>query len=260
MAILAGESGMVDSSSVPKAPRARRSSFQLALALVMTAAVLVGFGYEVPTYIVHPKAQRPAIMWVHGVAMLAWIVLYVTQTALVRTSNLRLHRRLGQFGMVLALVMVPLMLSASWIMDRFNRVHFPGPSLAADVSFVAVELWDAVGFAVLIGLGAAMRTEPEFHRRLMFLGTCILVDAGFSRFPVPWGPAGTELPEWAAYIALDALIVITMVRDWRLIGRPHLVFAITLPVMLAGQLLVIYLTQVHPHWWVALTSALLGLA
>lgn len=230
------------------------------MALIMTAVILAGFGFEVPAYVIHPKVPRPAIMWVHGITMLAWLAIYVTQTALVDAKRIATHRRLGMLGLSLAAVMVPLMLVASWVMDRFDLIYYPGPSRDADISFLALQSWDALSFGALVAVAASMRKQPEFHRRLMFLATCTLTDAGFGRLPMPWGPVGTHLDQVWVYALVDILIAIVMLRDWRMSGRIHRVFWWSLPAILVGQASVSYLMGVHPRWWVATASTLLGLA
>jgi hypothetical protein len=52
------------------------------------------------------KPPLPALLHVHGVIMSAWCVLFFVQTYLVATHRVRVHRRLGIFGAVLAFLVV----------------------------------------------------------------------------------------------------------------------------------------------------------
>ena len=228
------------------------------MALAFAGVILIGFGYEVPGYVLHPPIPRPAIMWVHGVAMFGWVALYIAQTALIGAGNLGLHRRLGLLGGGLAIVLPPLMMVAAWVMTRFDLVAYPGPSRARDIAFLGILIWDVVQFSTLAGLGLARRRQPEMHRRLMFLAMCGLLSAGLGRFPVPWGPAGTELGTVWGHVGVDLVIAAAMMRDWLRDGRVHGVFLVALPGIITAQVFVDTLLIVHPRWWVAAMAALLG--
>jgi hypothetical protein len=197
---------------------------------------------------------------VHGAAMFAWLMVYLAQTALIRADNIRAHRQLGQAALVLAALLVPLMLAASWVMGRFDLPHFPLPDRDGQIAFVSAQIWGTLEFATLVVWGARLRRQPEFHRRLMFLAMCGLLDAAFSRFPVPWGPVGAQLPAKWTYLAVDMMIVPAMLRDRWTIGHVHRVFRVALPAILIGQATAVYLFMVHPQWWVATASKLLGIA
>jgi hypothetical protein len=51
------------------------------------------------------------------------------------------------------------------------------------------------------------RKKPEYHRRMVFIASCQLMDAAIGRFDF-------MLNHNLFYSALDSLIVLGMVRDW----------------------------------------------
>src|SRR3569832_67650 len=80
--------------------------FYTALIAFATLVVFVGFA---PTFYLRGYFQAPPLqtLWVlHGVAFSAWMVLILTQSLLVRSGQVQLHRRLGIAGAVLALAML----------------------------------------------------------------------------------------------------------------------------------------------------------
>jgi len=83
------------------AGRTRRLSFHLGMTLVMAAFAGFGMTYWFP---MANGTFRPAppVVHVHGWVYSAWMVLLVTQAAMVNARNTALHRSLGTFGIALA--------------------------------------------------------------------------------------------------------------------------------------------------------------
>ena len=224
--------------------------FYFAMSLVAAAVVAGGFGQTVGVKLFHPAIAPPRILWVHGAVFSGWILFVILQSALVRSRNLRLHRQLGWAGALLAAVMIPLGLATAVIMVRFEifTLHLPHR-----YSFLAVPCYDMLVFSVSIALAIAWRRRPEFHRRLMFFGTCALLVAAFARVDRAF-LGGHGLQD----LGTDLLIALCVLRDRLVDGRIHAVYRFALPVYCAGQLFVIYLVSAGPAWWLRITHAILG--
>lgn len=223
--------------------------FYLCMALVMAALVLAGFSRTVDANLIHAAPPRPLLLWVHGAAFSAWIVFFVLQSALVRVRKVRVHRSLGWFGAGLAAVMAPLGIAIAIIMTRFDTVvlHQQGVD-----GFLGIPFLDMIVFGLCVGLAITWRTRPEYHRRLLFIATCHLMDAAIGRFDFFFNHC-------LFFPALDVLIVLGMLRDWMLDGRAHKVYLYALPPILAGQAVVVYLWRTNPAWWQGITHPILGL-
>src|SRR5690242_9724338 len=90
-----------------KSARHRRT-FYTGLAAAFLITGLVGFG---PTYFLKPLRSSPPLtplLHVHAAVFTSWLVLLFAQTALVSSSRIDLHKRLGIVGALLAALMVPL--------------------------------------------------------------------------------------------------------------------------------------------------------
>src|SRR6202020_2597825 len=77
-----------------------------AIALTVTVTVLAGF---VPLYTLRLLRHDPnltLLVHVHGFVMTAWIALFVAQTLLIAQHRIALHRRLGIFGVAIALLVL----------------------------------------------------------------------------------------------------------------------------------------------------------
>ena len=105
-------------------------------------------------------------------------------------------------------------------------------------------------FGACVAMAIYLRKRPEYHRRLVFIATCQLMDAAIGRFDF-W------FNHNLFYAGLDLLIVLGMARDWVVDGRVHKVYLYALPAMIALQSLATYLWRANPAWWQAVTRAIL---
>ena len=152
--------------------------FYLFLSLLIAAVVVAGFSKTVDQSLLHAAPPRPVLLWLHGAAFSGWVVFYILQSALVRVRKVSVHRTLGWFGAALAALMVVLGFVVSVVMGRFDALVLKAP----DPAFLSVTFYDMFAFGTLVGLAILWRSQPEFHRRLLALATCGLLDAGFGRF------------------------------------------------------------------------------
>jgi FtsH-binding integral membrane protein len=222
--------------------------FYLCLSLVMAWLVVWGFSHTVNTSLFHAHPPRPLLLWIHGAAFSTWIVFFIVQSALVRVRKVSVHRFIGWFGAGLAAVMVVLGCTIAVIMSRFDSgvLHQKGVQ-----SFLSVPFEDMIVFGTLMALAIYWRKKPEYHRRLVFIATCVLMDAAIGRFDF-WDR------HHLYYAALDLLIVLGMVRDWVVDGRVHKVYLYALPPIIVLQSVAMYAYLANPGWWQATTRAILA--
>jgi len=223
--------------------------FYFAMSLVMAALVLAGFSRTVDVNLFHANPPRPLLLWFHGAAFSSWIVFFVLQSTLVRAHKVNVHRVIGWFGVALASVMVPLGVAIAVVMARFDTVilHQQGTD-----AFISVPFIDMIIFGSCIALAVYWRKRPEYHRRLLFLATCHLMDAAFGRFDFMFNHN-------LFFPALDVLILLGMARDAVVDGRPHKVYLYALPPIVVLQSFAIYAWRINPPWWQTITHAILGL-
>lgn len=223
--------------------------FYFSMSLLIAAVVIYGFSHTVNNGLIHATPSRPLILWFHGAVFSGWVIFFIFQSALVRTHNVKLHRRMGWFGVVLGSVMTVLGLSTAYVMARFIVTNF---HQAGVKTFFAVQLWDMVCFTTFFWLAVLWRRKPEFHRRLILMATCVLTSAAFGRFPLAW-----LAREWF-FAGVDALIVLGVVRDLIVNRRIHVVYRYALPPLIVGQIFIVYLLLHTPEWWAKIATAILG--
>jgi len=152
-------------------------NFFLAYVAVIWVGILAGF---VPEIVRHAKSNAPAypiIIHVHGVVFVSWLTLLTTQTLFIRTHQLKLHRRLGVAGPILAGTMVIVGLVTALTMDRLEL-----PTSQGDPAFLSIQVLDLVEFGILALAAYGARKLPSAHKRLILLATLSIADAGFARW------------------------------------------------------------------------------
>ena len=177
----------------------------------MAVTVFVGFA---PSYflrfVLHGTSPTGTavispLLHLHAAAFTAWVVLFVVQTALVASHRVRVHRRLGVAGAVLAAVMVCLGVAAA--LDAVSRGASP-PGVDPRV-FLVVPLGNMATFGGFVAAALVLRRKKQAHKRLMVLAYLGLLVAAVARIPgvLPLGPpvlfALAFLPFLLAGVAYD---------------------------------------------------------
>jgi len=222
--------------------------FYFSMALLMAGLAVWAFSDTVDAHLLHAKPPRPLLLWFHGAVFTAWIVLFIAQSALVRVRKVSLHRTLGWFGAVLAALMVISGFIVSVVMLRFEMAVLHRKNVAPFLSI----LWcDMIIFGGCMALAVYFRKRPDYHRRLVFMASCQLMQAAFVRFHY------IGLHD-LFYPALDVLIVAGMLRDLVVDGRVNKVYLYVVPAIVVLQGLATYLKLVNPSWWQIATQSILG--
>lgn len=238
-----------DASTTQQLKRFLSRYFYFGASLVMAGLSLWGFSRTVDARLLHASPPRPLLLWIHGVIFSAWTVLFLLQSALVRVRKVSVHRTLGWVGAALAATMVVSGFIVSVVMVRFDVTVL---HLNRVAPFLSVLWCDMIVFGACMALAIYFRKRPEYHRRLVFLASCQLMQAAFVRLP-HIGSHDLSLP------ALDVLIVAGMLRDLVVDGRVNRAYRYVFPAMIVLQAWATYLERVDPCWWQAATKAILGL-
>jgi hypothetical protein len=222
--------------------------FYFVMSLLLAAIVVSGFQRTVNVNLFHPAIPRPLILWFHAAVFATWVLVFIAQSALVRVRKVSWHRLFGWFGAGLAAVMVPLGVTTAIVMARFDtfRLHQTG----AD-AFLSVPFYDMLTFGTLVSLAILWRKRPEFHRRLIFIATCGLMDAALARFDFIFDNN-------LFYPGIDLIILLGVARDLFVEKRVHKVYLYALPLLIALQSLSLYMWRHNPAWWQGITRVIMG--
>jgi hypothetical protein len=244
-----------------EAGRARGHGFYLGMAATY---VLIAFGGFVPTYWAKLAAgtfDGAPVLHIHGALFFTWTLFFFVQTALVASGRTPDHRSWGLAGISLATAM-----SFTVVLAAINLMKV-GERLGMEVQakqFTIVPLGALVVFVALFALAIANIRRPQTHKRLMLMSMIPMMQAALARlFGLVMAPPGAvgPPPVFAAVppgIAADLLVVAAIAYDWRTRGKPHRVYVICLPVLLAQQLLSWAISSTET--WVAIARGIESLA
>ena len=222
--------------------------FYFGMALLFAVIVVWGFSRTVNDNLLHAAVPRPLLLWIHGAAFSAWVIFFMAQSTLVRTHNVSLHRLFGWFGAALGAGMVLLGIAIAIIMTRFDMFQLHQAGVDA---FLSIPFYDMIFFGTCLALAIYWRTRPDFHRRLLFIATCGLMDAPVGRFDFLFNHN-------LFYLCLDLLMGFGIVRDLIVDRRIHKVYLYAMPAAIVGQNVAIYMWRINPAWWRGITHAIVG--
>jgi hypothetical protein len=222
--------------------------FYFSMSLLVAAIVAWGFSHTINDNLFHPAIPRPLILYFHAAAFSSWIAFFILQSTLVRTRNVRWHRALGWFGAALGTAMVLLGITTAIVMARFDtyQLHQPGSD-----AFLIVPFTDMLAFVLCFALAVLWRKKPEFHRRLISVGTCVLLDAAFGRI-------GSIFDGNLFYACLDGVILLGVMRDLLVNRSIHKVYLVALPLLIVSQFFVIHIWRSAPSWWLNIAHTILA--
>lgn len=228
---------------------ARDRSFWQKMMLGIAVFIVIGFVQFAGRGFVD-VGKVPVYVHVHGVVMLAWLALAVTQASLIRRNNLALHRRLGWIGVALAVAVV---VAGSFAGIRAVELHRQPPFFSPPY-FLALTQVGILFFAAMIAAAVSRRRQTEWHRRLMLGAMVMIMEPALGRLLpmpliMPWG-------EWLALAFQLATLAIVVRHDRKMWGGVH---PATLVAMLAVTLShVVVETLARTPAWIALADRVAG--
>lgn len=198
-----------------------RNAFYWLISLLVI--LLIGFW---PSYFSRLTEPMHVTLHLHSIAMLAWILLLIAQSWLIRNRKLTQHRVLGRASFLIAPLVV---ITGIWVNFHFqSRVEVP---LATPVQAI---FWFGfflpLLFALLYVQAIRHRRNMNLHARYMVLTALVFLLPGLGRAldntlePLAlWTPTFLQLMGFTLGIALWL-----MIQDWRRQKPwwPQLVFSI----------------------------------
>lgn len=216
------------------------------MAVLMTAIVLGGFWPSYYGPLLRGAASRPWVLHVHGAIFMGWMVLLMTQVALVVSGRTATHRKLGTFGIGYGILVFVMGLVVSFAAPL---LHLAAGEWKMDeaAGFLIIPLGDMVLFGGFFGAAILYRRKPEIHKRLILLATVALLFAAIGRLSFVLGRGPIALLAW-----LSPLLV-AMSYDG-ISRRVHRTYVIGLVILVIGFTRVLF---TESEWWLRIGRALL---
>lgn len=250
-------SGAATSTASNKLSKSKPSSyFFVGMAIIFPVIAFFGF---FPSFqsMQEGTLQVHWLTHIHSAIMTGWLLLYLTQTMLVATGNLRIHRRLGILSFVLGILVFIVMGLVSFHILIVN--HPPEGNFLFDL--LLIDFYEMLCFALFFTWGMRLRKKSSSaHKRLLTLATFILLTAAVDRiqrnnaFP----SLGMGYPAFS-FMYLDILLIPIFLYDIIMLKRMH-------KITLFGTAVIIFLQAIvsntydSPAWhrfWFKATAPLM---
>lgn len=210
--------GMPVANGAPLTRDRMERMFYLLSGCVLLVVVALGF----QQFYLHGRAnnggpvtqQIAPLVFLHGILMSGWIVLFVAQSSLIVRGNRKLHMSLGVAGAVLAACLVVVGLATAIASVHYNPEEYK--HIWGARRFLSLMLANILGFGILAGIGLKYRRRPEVHRPMMLLATLFAAGpAGFFRIPWISGPVvGVIHTIFAVWVPMLALGILLLLLKW----------------------------------------------
>ena len=191
-----------------------RRRFYVALAVLMTLLVFVGFWPSYYGPLTRGAVRAPLILHVHGVIFIGWTALLIAQVTLAARGRIRAHRALGNIGIGYGVVLWIVGLIVSFVAPMLH-VNAGEWTIDEAAAFLPIPFGDMVLFGSFFAAAVAYRRKPEIHKRLMLLATIAIVFAAAFRLQAAAVPRPAAIAIWYSPLGL------AMAYDFRKLGRVH---------------------------------------
>ena len=187
--------------------------FFMRAAIAMALVIAVGFSLQLAMG--RSSFSAPPLVHAHAIVFMGWITLYLLQNIFAATGRMALHRRLGWIGAGWIVAMLVLGCMVTIAMARRGQVPF----FFRPLHFLIFDPVALFSFAGLTIAAILLRRRTDWHRRLHFCGTSLLLGPGFGRMlPMPL------LEPWAFEATFAALMIFPaagVLSDIRRSGHVH---------------------------------------
>ena len=210
--------------------RLRDRKFFLFMATFIAVVVFAGFARTFFLNSFFARLNLPRLYVFHGIVFSSWIVLLVTQAALISSRKVRVHRLLGYAAIALVVLMIVVGLTMA---VRSVQRGFSPPGAPPPHTFMVIPVGDIAVFTVLISLAFWYRNRTETHKRLMLFGTLAILPAATARILFLFTTSAVLL---LAYVFSFVVMLGCMMYDYVNHKRVHpaylwaaLFFAVSVP-------------------------------
>jgi hypothetical protein len=182
--------------------------FYVSVAAASSLVIFAGFARSYFLRTAFGFRALPAFLHLHGLVMTLWFLLFFVQVGLVATRRTNVHRRLGFFGVGLAVLMVAL--TATVVVRAARRGFTPFPETVNWAGSLLLALGVLLNFAALFCAAIWFRRRSTAHKRLMVLASLSIWLPAISRLPLHFIQAGSL---WTSIAVGDACVLAWVAVD-----------------------------------------------
>jgi len=161
--------------------------FYLGLSFLLAILATIGFWPQYFRPLLTGSVEKDTVIHLHATVYIGWLALFIFQCFLVAVGNIRLHRRVGNLGLIYGCGVVVVGLSTTVV--RFAaRLEESGIEQVQHTALFPFT--DMVLFSAFFGAAAYYRKKPELHKRLMIVAASTILIASTGRFTLAIGAEG----------------------------------------------------------------------
>ena len=195
------------------------------------------------TYFTRPAETLSGYDHLHGFAMLAWCVMLILQSFLVRTSRRDLHGTMGKLSYLIA----PLVIVSTVMLANY-KINFRG--LTDEGLYVlGLQVFILIQFTVFYAMAIYYRKMPDVHARWMICTAITLLDPIFARIILVnfiHVPIETGIAQYITYTGIEIIVLVLIYKDWKAHQRRD-VFVPALVILLVTHALSLFTLKI-PAW------------
>ncbi len=183
--------------------------------IVFFLLMLAGFWLTYFTIILEQENYR---MHLHGITLILWCVLLISQPFLIKRKNYELHKQIGKFSYVI----VALIIFTTIDIYKYRLSELTTLS-ARDYFATASVLIALLTFLIFYGLAIYYKRKPSIHARYMICTVFAMFTAVFDRmidsyfiFLLPYFPqvAGQPVLQVFGLTLADFILFVLCIWDW----------------------------------------------
>jgi hypothetical protein len=217
------------------ATRLRDRRFYLFVTILTAAIVFAGFARTFFLNGFFAKLHLPSLFILHGIVFSSWLVLLVTQAALVSAKQIRIHQKLGFASIAIVFSMFTL----GWIMSvQAAQRGFTPPGGPPPTTFFAFQLIGLLAFVAFITAGYLFRNRPEIHKRLMISGTVLILTPAVARIFLLFGTRQVIIKAFAVQLAILLACITYDFLTRKRVQLPYVFATVTLLALLPVSALI----------------------
>jgi hypothetical protein len=161
------------------------SDRRLYAGVAIGTALIVFAGFAQTYYLkaLFGTPQLRLLLYIHGLVMTAWLVLFFVQVRLVAVHRTDLHRRLGIVGAVVSGLVLVLGTAVALSQGHLHLIENETSS-EPPLVFLPVSLGILLLFATFVTAAILLRRRADYHKRLMVLACLSILPPGIDRLPM----------------------------------------------------------------------------